>query len=123
VTSCVLNEPMEAQQLKIALGLLLALACTFAFANDLGRMDRSSRYNETLRKTTNRDAEGQWRLPVSREIDWRATNETQQNSGASPKMSFDNYDSEDRDKFRNSPSFDDNLGNRNPSLFGLKLKF
>jgi hypothetical protein len=113
------NEPFELRHMKISLFLVLALMASFAFANDLGRMDRSSRYNETLRKTTNKDAEGQWRLPVSREIDWRATPETQNNAG----VSFDNFSSDDLEKYRDPVAFEDNLTNRNPTLFGLKLKF
>ncbi len=110
-------EPREAQQPAIILGLVLIFLATITFANDLGRMSTSSRYDGTLRKTTNRDLEGQWRLPVSDEFIWRADKKR----GAT--KSFDKFEIEDLDQYHGSSSIDDNLSDRNPTLFGLKLTF
>jgi hypothetical protein len=101
------------------LGGMMILLCSFAFANDLGRLDRSSRYDDTLRKTTSKDLEDQWRTPVNNEVDWRQFNKPQQK--VMPE--FDNYEIDDVEKFRDTSSYENTLSDRNPTLFGLKLKF
>ncbi len=105
-----------AQQLTFTLGLTAILLAGVAMATDL---DDISRYKKAFRDTVNNDLESQWRSPLSNENTWRESKKSRK--GAAP--AFDNYNPDDLDKFRNSQSYDNNLQEHNPTLFGLKFNF
>jgi hypothetical protein len=116
MNSAVIYRSYTVQQLVFAFGLLVILLTNFALANDLAYTPKSKK---TFHKTVNNSLESQWRTPLSNQNDWRESPKTRKGV----KRTFDNYDPDDLDKFRNSPSYSNQLQDQNPTLFGLKLKF
>ncbi|MCP4074323.1 MAG: hypothetical protein GY742_21760 [Hyphomicrobiales bacterium] len=98
------------------LGFIVVVLAGVALANDL---DDTPRYKKAFRDTVNNSLESQWRTPLSNQDTWRESKKSRK--GAAP--AFDNYNPDDLDKFRNSQSYDSNLQEQNPTLFGLKFDF
>ncbi len=116
MNSTVCYQSHTMQQLAFMFGLIAVLLAGVALASDL---EGTARYKKAFRNTVNNSLESQWRTSVSNQNTWRESKQ----SGKDVTPAFDNYDPDDLDKFRNSQSYDSNLQEHNPTLFGLKFDF